>query len=170
MSEAKRRDDEQGRRLAELRPAILRFLGRRLRSQAEAEDLTQETFARLLRRSSDDQVQNLEGYLFQIASNLLRERARALGVRAAPNAIELERSFLGDEEVPSPERIYLGRESYQRLIEAMQELPERTRTVFILSRFEDMTGNQISRRLGVSISTVEKTLMRALKHLRDRVR
>ena len=69
----------------------------------------------------------------------------------------------------SPERILLGREAYARMVEALQELPERARTIFVLNRFEELSAGEIARRLGVSVSTVEKDMMRAIAHLKARL-
>lgn len=174
MVRPKKQQTMEDQRLATLvstyRPAIFRYLSRRVRPPSDIEDATQEVFARMLRRAQGEPVANVEGYLFQIAANLVRERGRSAAIRGQAGAIEVDPSFLGEAEVPSPERILEGREAYQRLIEAIQELPERTRTVFMLNRFDDMTAPEIARRLGMPLSTVEKAMMRALKHLKARVR
>ena len=55
------------------------------------------------------------------------------------------------------------------MVEALQELPERARTIFVLNRFEELSAAEIARRLGVSVSTVEKDMMRAIAHLKARL-
>ena len=147
--------------------AVRRFFSRRLRDGADVEDLTQEVFARLLKRAELGEIANIEGYLFHTAANLLRERARKAARRPGDAAA-------GDEidaavEDFSPERILLGREAYARMVEALQELPERARTIFVLNRFEELSAGEIARRLGVSVSTVEKDMMRAIAHLKARL-
>ena len=147
--------------------AVRRFFSRRLRDGADVEVLTQEVFARLLNRAELGEIANIEGYLFHTAANLLRERARKAARRPGDAAA-------GDEidaavEDFSPERILLGREAYARMVEALQELPERARTIFVLNRFEELSAAEIARRLGVSVSTVEKDMMRAIAHLKARL-
>ena len=149
--------------------AVRRFFSRRLRDGADVEDLTQEVFARLLKRAEIGDIANIEGYLFHTAANLLRERARKAARRPGDEAAEFDADLTQTDEVSSPERILLGREAYARMVEALQELPERTRTIFVLNRFEELTAAQIARRLGVSISTVEKDMMRAIAHLKARL-
>lgn len=152
-------------------PAVRKFFVRRVASRAEAEDLTQEVFARLLGRTdASEPVVNIEGYLFQIASNLLRSRARQDGRRRALDDDALDQDWTrGNEEFP-PERILLGREACREVVTALEELPERVRIVFVLNRFEELSGFEIARRLNVSVSTVEKSMIRALAHLRERLR
>jgi RNA polymerase sigma-70 factor (ECF subfamily) len=151
-------------------PAVRKFFVRRVTSKAEAEDLTQEVFTRLLGRAdAEEPVANVEGYLFQIASNLLKSRARQDMRRRALDGDAFGQEWTkGNEELP-PERIVLGREACREVATALQELPERVRIVFVLNRFEDLSGFEIARRLNVSVSTVEKSMMRALAHLRERL-
>jgi RNA polymerase sigma-70 factor (ECF subfamily) len=53
-----------------------------------------------------------------------------------------------------------------RLAEAMNDLPEQCRTIFQLSRFEELRYREIADRLGLSIKTVENQMGKALKILR----
>lgn len=149
-------------------PAVRGYIARRVRSVAEAEDLTQEVMARVLKRAENGPIDNVEGYLFQAAANLLRERGRQQSFRDGAQVIEVPPELLGGEDFQSPERILLSRDAFRRIHDALYELPERTRTIFVLARFEDMTGVEIARRLGISASAVEKHMMRALAHLRAR--
>ncbi|MDC7684253.1 sigma-70 family RNA polymerase sigma factor [Asticcacaulis sp. BYS171W] len=147
-------------------PAIRNYLARRTSSSMEAEDLTQEVLARVLKRAESGPIDNVEGYLFQAAANLLRESGRRDTLRNAAQIIEIQPELVEGEDVQTPERILMGRDAVRRIQAALNELPERTRTIFILSRFEDMKGTEIARRLGISASAVEKHMMRALAHLR----
>jgi RNA polymerase sigma-70 factor (ECF subfamily) len=70
----------------------------------------------------------------------------------------------------TPERILLGKEACERILVALRELPTRVRAVFVLARFEELKAPEIANRLGVSISTVEKDMRRAVAHLRDAIR
>ncbi|ESQ80367.1 RNA polymerase sigma factor [Asticcacaulis sp. YBE204] len=148
-------------------PAIRNYLARRTRSPSEADDLTQEVLARVLKRAESGPIDNVEGYLFQAAANLLRESGRRNTLRNAAQVIEIQPELLEGEDAQTPERILMGRDAVRRVKAALNELPERTRAIFILSRFEDMKGAEIARRLGISASAVEKHMMRALAHLRS---
>jgi RNA polymerase sigma factor (sigma-70 family) len=173
MPEIKRRDPDEERLVglvARYGSPIRSFIARRVQSAADVNDLSQEVFLRLMRRSTSGPIENVEGYLFQIAANLLRERGRQDALRASAPAVELDPEMLGQGEEHSPERILLGKEACRQMIAALYELPERPRTIFMLNRFENVKGAEIARMLGISISAVEKNLVRALQHLKARVK
>lgn len=145
------------------RPALVAFFMRRLRDHARAEDLTQELFAKLLAMPNRDIV-NTEGYLFQMAMNLIRDHGRHDKIRA-----DYAADLLADEassfEWRNAERILLARESIGRTATLLNTLPERTRAVLILYRIENMPRKRIAEALGVSISSVDKHLAKAMAML-----
>jgi len=152
------------------RSAVMAYFARRVANRADVEDLTQEVFTNLLKRSTPGTIDNLEGYIFQIAANVLKERFRRAGrrIEVQPEGLDENSVFLVEEL--SPERILLGKETQRRLVQALHELPKRARTIFVLNRFEELSAREIASRMGLSVSTVEKDMMRAVAHLRDRTR
>jgi RNA polymerase sigma factor (sigma-70 family) len=153
---------------AQYHTPLLRFFQRRLRGGADADDLVQEVFIRLARQEDLEAVDHLDGYVFQIAANVLRDRARRLAVRAEPPTPPAFDAI--DEAGFSPERVLLGREALERMIAALYELPEKTRMVFSQYHFDGTAQVEIARRLGMSVSTVEKHMARANAHLLRRLR
>lgn len=151
-----------------LRAAVLTFFMRRVRDHAEAEDLTQEVMVRLSRQTTVIDPARSDAYVFTIAANLLRDRARRTAVRAS------YRSSLADDEMAhieerDPARILQGKESLAVVFAALTELPERTRNIFILFRLENMTQREIAAALGVSLRTVEQHVVRASVYLRHKL-
>lgn len=149
--------------------AVHAFFLRRIGDAVEAEDLTQDVFTRLSQRANDDPVENVEGYVFQVAANLLRDRFRREQVRPDIGLEGFADPFGRLIDEISPEREAMGREDYQRFVEAMDMLPERLRTVFVLNRFEDMSGREIAVALGLSQRQIEKDISRVLAHLREQM-
>ena len=152
----------------ELRPALLRYFERRGVHADEAEDAAQEVFARLSRREGVAAIERLDAYLFETAANVAIDyhRRGQVRLRGAHDAYNEAAHAVEDF---SPERVYSGREELGCLLVGLRELPERTRNVFLLARLENMKQAEIARRLGVSVSGVEKHLARAIAHLSDRL-
>jgi RNA polymerase sigma factor (sigma-70 family) len=153
----------------ELRPALYAFFLRRTAHPAEAEDLTQEVIIRVLTQSGISSNEHLKGYCFRAAANLWADRGRRRLARGSTMAWNDAASYAGDEGL-SPERVVAGREEMTRVIRALNELPERTRQVFVLQRLEQMTYPQIAESLGIAVSTVEKHMIKALAYLNSKRR
>jgi RNA polymerase sigma-70 factor (ECF subfamily) len=151
-------------------PLVAYFL-KRVKSRNEAEDLTQEVFVRLLNHPDKNNGLTIEGYVFTIAANLLRDRAKSVAAAAQKRAHSLnvldEKDAFNANLIEDrhPERVLVGRQTIQDVLEALAELGERTRDVFILARLENMQHREIATMYGVSVSAVEKMMMKAMAHL-----
>jgi RNA polymerase sigma-70 factor (ECF subfamily) len=154
------------------RPALMAFFMRRAASHSDAEDMTQELFAKLATAQSGpvgaSPMDNPDAYIFQMAANLLRDRGRREKVRASYRA-SLDTGS-ADLEPLDPARVLLGRESLGEVSDALRELPERTRAIFLLFRLEGMKQAELATLYGVSISAVQKHIFKAMTHLTRRVR
>ena len=139
-----------------------------MRNSPDPDDLVQEVFLRLVRQGNTEGIQFLDGYVFQVAANVLRDHARRWAVRAGEaNHEQLDDTVL--EGGFSAERVILGKEALETLISALHELPERTAVIFSLYHFDSIPQVEIARRLGMSVSTVEKHMNRANVHLLERL-
>jgi RNA polymerase sigma factor (sigma-70 family) len=153
---------------ARFTPALRAFFSRRANAN-DVEDLVQEVLLRIQKRQPGAVVANVEGYLFEVAANVLIDRGRRDRTRRRSDHCELQELHHPVDDL-SPERVLQGRETVARAMAALNELPERTRQVFILVRFEEMSYKRVAQRLGVSVSAVEKHVMKALRHLHARLR
>lgn len=149
-------------------PALERFLARRTGSVDEAEDLAQEAWLRLWRSGRTDALDNADAFLQSIAANLLRDRARRQTSRRAALHVTLEAASDIASSAPDPARALEMRQTLARYQAAVDRLRPKTRTVFLLHRLDGLTYAEIAERLGVSVSAVEKHMMKAILHL-DRV-
>jgi RNA polymerase sigma-70 factor (ECF subfamily) len=149
---------------------LLRFFEKRIGRHAEAEDLVQDVFLRLTNSANLCAVEQLEGYLFQTAANLLRDRRRRLIARASAAHEPYQEALHGAAQLSSdPEVNASGAQAIEQLVAALAELPERTRAVFVLYHFEHHSHAEIGRRLGIAVSTIEKHMSRAGSHLLKRM-
>lgn len=152
-------------------PLIAYFL-RRVRDRAEAEDLTQEVFVRILGQSETIDPVRAKAYVFAAAANLLRDRARRAAVRQTSSF-----STLDDHAQPlspalveeiSAERVLVGKETLRQVLLALDGLSKRTRDIFVLYRIEKMKQHEIATLLGLSHGAVEKHLVKAMTFLTER--
>lgn len=145
------------------RPAVLSYFLKRVRDRAEAEDLTQETFARLFGGAARQSGLHA-GYIFQIAANLLRDRARHGKVRT-DQADAVQQLYGQSVDFLDPERIAAAKSVMRQLMRSLGDLPVRTRAIFILNRIENIEKKIIAESFGISPSAVEKHVARAAAHL-----
>lgn len=142
------------------------YFQRRVGSRSEAEDLTQEVFLRLVKRLDVETLDNPEAFVFTTAVNLLRDRFRR-GQTQRSHLAEVGLQQPGIEEL-SPERVFDSRQHLEKVIQALEQLDERSRDAFILHRLEGMKHAQIAELYGVSVSSVEKYIIKALAVLTER--
>ena len=145
--------------------AVYRAAYRITGDAADAEDVLQTVFVRLLRREDElDLSASASSYLHRAAVNaaldLLRSRRRSRAVALA----EVEGAL--EETGPGPERSRGGRELAARLRAALTRLPPKSAEIFTLRYFEERSNLEIARMLGVSQTSIAVILHRARYRLR----
>ena len=145
------------------RTPLRRYFERRIRGNADAEDLVQEVFIRLARADGCETVANIDGYVCRIAANLVRDHVRRSTVRRCD--IVLETDGIAEEAGFSPERILLGRDAIRQVSLLLDELPQRTKTIFLLYHVHIIPQVQIARMLQMPVSTIEKHMCKANAHI-----
>lgn len=150
------------------------FFLRRLNDPAMAEDMTHDTFVKLLAAAEREQLEDPGALLFKIAGNLLNDRYRMNARRRGASLIDIDTSAVSPVtlefvETGDPERLVLARERITAVTRALEELGERTRTIYVLFRLENMKQREIAALYGLSKSTVEKEIMKAGLHLTKRL-
>lgn len=152
--------------VVEYGPALRRYFLRRA-DAADVDDLVQEVFLMMQARGSRSDIDNIEGYLFRTAANVLGMRRRRQTWAWGRQQDVEEVASLSDEL--SPERILIGREALDTMMAALRELPPRCAHAFILYRFEHLPQEVIASRMGISVKAVEALVQRAARRLFDRV-
>lgn len=148
-------------------PGLRRYFSKRVPTR-EIDDVVQEVFLRMQTHRSATPIEHIERYLFTVAASVLGDRARRDAVRHRAAHATLEETHHPNEEL-TPERVLLDREALETVVAAIADLPSRTRDVFVLHRFEEMTCGSIASQLGISVSGVEKHIMKALRFVRERL-
>jgi RNA polymerase sigma-70 factor (ECF subfamily) len=139
-------------------PALRRYFARRA-AAADIDDLVQEVFLSLQSRGETSDIENVEGYLFRTAANVLGQRRRR-STWSWGRQEEIDDAN-GPADELSPERILIGREDFDALLVALRELPPRSRLAFMLFRVERLPQEDIARRMGISARAVRALVLRA---------
>ena len=106
----------------------------------------------------------INGCLDRIKARTRRERWMVSMPESAPGERDFAERTAGHG--PSPEDLVLARERRQKLAEALSRLPDRQRSVFMLSHYEGCTSREVSAITGLNESTVRVHLFRAIRKLR----
>jgi RNA polymerase sigma-70 factor (ECF subfamily) len=135
------------------------WLRGRLGNHADAADLAQDTFIRLLAKWRDDLGSEPRALLRHIANGLVIDLWRRQEVeRAYLESI----AHLPEPLAPSPEARLLIIESLLQIEALLRGLPPRTREIFLLAQLDGLTHAQIAQQQGVCLNTVRRAIHRAL--------
>lgn len=146
--------------------AIFNFLVYKTGDADLSEDILQDTFLKLWRNREElDEGLSIKSYLFTMANNAALNHFRHQKVVYAHQA-----NYKFDGQSDSPERIAESNEFYDQLLGTIENLPEKTRIAFMMSRFENLTYQEIADRTGVSIKTIETQIGKALRVIRDKLK
>lgn len=128
-------------------------------NSAVAEELVQDSW---LRWNSHDYAQDKARPIFmQIVANLSRDWLR----RQKSERSYLQFLNLADDAAPDTERVVISRQDLALVVDALQELPERTVDAFYMNRIGSLTFKQISVRLDISTARAHQLVRNALVHL-----
>ncbi len=169
----------------EFRPRIQRYLTRMV-GEYEAEDLTQEVFAKIHRSLSSFRSESaLSTWIYRIATNAALDRLRDPDFqRIVPNELQEDPDSTGievkghepwtEEETPSPEQHVFRRQRLKCYCDAIKTLPSNYRAVVALSELGELAAAEIADILGLSLDVIKIRLHRGrarlLKELKDHCR
>jgi RNA polymerase sigma-70 factor (ECF subfamily) len=157
-------------------PRIYRLALRLMGNEAEAEDVLQETFLNAFKAiGSFEGRSELGTWLYRIAYNSAMMRLR----RPQPHMVSVEEtmSFESQSTIPRqlfdwcclPEEDFESDEVRHRLEQAIRELPESLKVVFVMRELEGLSTNQTAEALEISPSAVKVRLHRARLWLREQL-
>lgn len=136
---------------------IYRFCVYQTGNKEDSYDITQETFLKFIKYVDSYREHNLKGYLLTIARNLCRDYFRNLCGTECMDAVK-ERGET-DQKIEQLDTAMM-------LCEYLQRIPEEQREVLVLRYYQELKLGDISRILGVNLSTVKSRLRLGVRNLR----
>jgi RNA polymerase sigma factor (sigma-70 family) len=157
------------RLFAEHRAALQTFFRRRIRIQADAPDLAQEVYVRMLRIKDQEAIRNPVPYLYTVANNLVKEhavlehrQAACIDIDEAPVHEQLETLPEFDLDLDASQRA-------ARLAVVLKQLSAKGRAAVLLRFTHELSFREIGDHLGVSPQMARKYVVQALGHCRRRM-
>ncbi|MGH8210218.1 MAG: RNA polymerase sigma factor [Steroidobacteraceae bacterium] len=143
------------------------FFTQRLRNHADAPDLAQEVFLRLMRVEHHETIRSPEAYLFTVASHVLHQYT--LRQSSTPASVDISEVFAELQLVSGDDPMARAnaQQKLQELDRVLAQLAPKISTTLLLHRFVGLSIEEIGRELGVSRPTAKKYLARALTQCRD---
>lgn len=148
---------------------LVKFLTVKLRSRDQAQDVAQETFLRVLSQDSSAPIFRPRAFLYKTAINLTVDLFRK---RRRQEEESLESQGIREALVApaDQESAVEAKEQLRLLHEAILELPVRCRQVFLLHKFKGRSHADIAAHFNISVSMVEKHIIKAMAHCRKRLK
>jgi len=154
---------------------LFRFVRGRVSTTTDAEDITQEVWYQLSKVVELDAIEQISGWLFRVARNRITDSYR----KKSPD-LTLDRTIENDDssfnfkdilmaDSVSPEDENLKEIFWEELFNALDELPENQKNVFVWNELEGETFQEIADRTGENIKTLISRKGYAVKHLRKRL-
>ena len=140
---------------------LKRFLASFLKSPQDIEDVVQETYLRAYVAEQRETIEQPKAFLFRIAKNLaltkLTKKSRQITdyIEEAGTTVVLDTAAGSDEELEAQQCLDL-------YCEAVAQLPEKCRLVFLYRKVHGLSHRDISERMGLSVSSVEKYLRQGI--------
>lgn len=174
LRRAQRREPEALETLYELYArGVYGLLYRLTRSRDDAEDLLQGTFLRVVRVLPDYQhTGKFEAWLFRIAANLVRDRARKMVrhqhamERQFPRGVEAPAAGRAAAARPGPDEELHRREAEKRLQDCLAELGDMEREIILLRHYSELSFREIADMLDIPLGTALSRAHRALASMR----
>ena len=173
------RDRQISETIAEQRARLRNFIRKRVANEADAEDLLQDVFYEVVEAYRLMQpVQQWGAWMYRVARNRIIDlfrKKKLEGIESERTAASGEgEKLLLEDVLPSPDNgpaaAYARSVLLDEIEDAIEELPEEQREVFVAHEIEGYSFKEIAARTGVSVNTLLSRKHYAVAHLRRRLR
>lgn len=170
---AQQQNDQIDETVREQGGRLLRFIRGRVRTDEDAQDILQDTFSQLVESSRRlEQIEQIGAWLFRVARNKIADLYRKKRPAAESALNETDTAFLA-EIMPDfsndPEDILMREVIWDAIQEAVEDLPDEQKEVFVWHEFDGMRFKEIAELTGESENTLRLRKHRAVKYLREQL-
>ena len=154
---------------------LFSFIRSRVKNDEDAEDILQDVWYQLSSIIDTEPIEFLSSWLYRVSRNRIVDKKRKhkpqsiedLAFKDKDGEMVFPEALLADDRNPETEleRLYFRELFY----EALSELPEKQRAVFVWNELEDLTLQQIADKTGESIKTIISRKRYAVVHLRKQL-
>ncbi|MDB5003211.1 MAG: sigma-70 family polymerase sigma factor [Mucilaginibacter sp.] len=157
---------------------LLGFIRKRVKNDADAEDILQDVWYQFSNLVNSEPIEQTGAWLYKVARNKITDKHKKKSETLLDDLFRADdegdddtsgfKDFLMVEDA-TPETEYVRTLFWEQLFNALDELPEEQKQVFIWQEMEDMTFQEISELTGVNVNTLVSRKRYAVLHLRDRL-
>src|SRR4029077_2592733 len=157
------------RLFTEQRAGLQSFFRRRIRTQADAADLAQEVYVRMLRISDQEAIRNPVHSLYTVANNLVKEHAVLERRQAGGGDLDEAQMQEQLQTLPAFDGELDARQRVARLGVVLKQLRPKCRTAMVLRFTHELSYREIAIHLGVSPQMAKKYVAHGLSHCQRRM-
>jgi len=156
---------------------LLGFIRQRVSNEADAEDILQDVWYQFTTTVDTEPIEQVSNWLFTVARNKITDRYRKKKPESLENLLNPDN---GEDDGPNfsailfdnsnnPETVYLKSLFWKTLQEALQELPEEQKAVFVWNELGDISFKEIAEFTGEKVNTLISRKRYAVLYLRERL-
>lgn len=164
------------RMIEEYGAKLFGFIRKRVSNEEDAEDILQEVWYQFSVALNAEPIEHASAWLHRVAGNKIIDRYRKykpvsydeLAYEDDEGEISFRDLLLNDDN--TPETKYISGLFWEQLNNALDELPDEQRQVFIWNELEDLSFQQIAEKTGENMNTLLSRKRYAVLHLRKRLK
>jgi len=157
--------------------SLLGFIRRRVKSDADAEDILQDVWYQFSSVINSEPIEQTGAWLYRVARNRILDKHKKRTETLLDDMLPEDESDEAPDfkailmmEADTPETAYVRNLFWEQLFEALDELPEQQRKVFIWQELDDLSFKEIAEHTGEKVQTLVSRKRYAVLHLRKRLK
>lgn len=156
---------------------LMSYIRPKVKNTEDAEDILQEVWYQFSSLTNLSEIVNVGGWLYRVTANKITDKYRKKKTENLEDFVYEDedgdfsiKDILLMDESAGPEIKMFQDEIWKKLFEALDELPEKQKLVYVENELNDKTLQQIADEQGENIKTIISRKNYAVKHLRNRLR